>query len=348
MSVISASVDHIPVTLCILVYNSGEQLVDVFESILKQTHQNFKVKIYNNGSTDPLTNELCEEFTKDSRFSHIFRIKNVGPFRSLEQIIIGQNEGYFNLLADDMVIYPEYLAQCLRAHQSHPDLGIVYTGVDCKNEERRGVHFDQYSLMQESVFERLMSLAENQTLGTALYGMMNSRFTNVINDIWPHDNFMRLGDSMIFNKVLCVSKMQEVKMPLIFRDLTKSNLDYDARLEKIFYGGHYHVSLPFVRGVKKHYIWHLSEDSPLTVKETHALIERLIQRYQQSIFREVQRANQLLYHDAFTSWSGKTNKLNIPEVMLADLYSCASFINRMISSEHTQKLLHTIQNLITR
>ena len=66
------------ISIIIPVYNTGEYLYKCLDSILNSTYQNLEIIVINNGSDDPVTNRILDEYAKkDERISY-YRKDNEG------------------------------------------------------------------------------------------------------------------------------------------------------------------------------------------------------------------------------------------------------------------------------
>jgi glycosyltransferase involved in cell wall biosynthesis len=231
-------------------YNSETSIMDVVESILKQTHQEFHVVFYNNSSTD-LTQEICETVcSADSRFSLVNREKNIGAFLNIHSIITNKNNGFFALLADDMVIEPTYIEKCVKSLLDRPDTAICYTGVKAYQSGKHiATHFDKYSLMQNEPHQRLISLTNNLSLGTALYGVFRAELLQDLSRFWQDLAVIRLSDLQFLVKVVIKAKIFQVEEALIQRKFDKAPLDYYEHLKNIYYASYTRKLVPFISAI---------------------------------------------------------------------------------------------------
>jgi glycosyltransferase involved in cell wall biosynthesis len=94
----------------------------MLDSILKQTFQDFYVKIYDNGSTDN-TEEVIRQYLQDTRFSyHKFQENSMEncciPFTQCDT-------EYFIWAHDDDVMHPDMIKEELSVLENNKDIGLV-------------------------------------------------------------------------------------------------------------------------------------------------------------------------------------------------------------------------------
>lgn len=112
------------ISVIIPCYNQGHFLEEAVQSVLDQTFQDFEIIIVNDGSTDPNTIEILNNFNKPkTRILHTTNQKlpsarNNGIKEALGQYILP-------LDADDK-IGPEYLELANNVLDENPEVGIVY------------------------------------------------------------------------------------------------------------------------------------------------------------------------------------------------------------------------------
>jgi glycosyltransferase involved in cell wall biosynthesis len=91
------------------VYNGGEALRRVFESIVRQTYKTFKLVISDNASTDG-TESICRELSaKDERVIYIRQPKNIGAEANFDFVLSKADTEYFMWAAADDVRSSEFI-----------------------------------------------------------------------------------------------------------------------------------------------------------------------------------------------------------------------------------------------
>jgi glycosyltransferase involved in cell wall biosynthesis len=121
---------NLPVRVSVIVpcYNHGKFIHEMLQSVLKQTYPFYEVIIVNDGSTDDTADILNRIKHKKVR---IFHTANHGPAHA-RNIAIENAKGdlIVNLDADNKIA-GEFLEQCVTIMDNHPNVGIVYSRVEC-------------------------------------------------------------------------------------------------------------------------------------------------------------------------------------------------------------------------
>ncbi|AXR61671.1 glycosyltransferase family 2 protein [Leptospira mayottensis] len=113
------------VSIVIPCYNYGRYIHETVESILRQTYKNWEVIIVDDGSIDPFTISIIEEYKNKSGFT-VLSIPRSGP-STARNIGIDTAQGEFILPLDsDDMIHEDYLLEAISAYEKNPSLGIVY------------------------------------------------------------------------------------------------------------------------------------------------------------------------------------------------------------------------------
>ncbi|WP_025177353.1 glycosyltransferase [Leptospira kirschneri] len=113
------------VSIVIPCYNYGRYIHETVESILKQRYKNWEVIIVDDGSIDPFTISILEEYKEKSGFT-VLSISRSGP-SAARNIGIDTAKGEFILPLDsDDMIHPDYLLEAISAYEKKSSLGIVY------------------------------------------------------------------------------------------------------------------------------------------------------------------------------------------------------------------------------
>jgi glycosyltransferase involved in cell wall biosynthesis len=112
------------VSVVIPCYNQGQYLKEAVESVLNQFFQDFEIIIVNDGSTEPLTNEVLSQYGSD--VIRVIHTQNQGLSSARNNgIRLARGEYILPLDADDK-IGREYLEQAVPILENNLDIGIVY------------------------------------------------------------------------------------------------------------------------------------------------------------------------------------------------------------------------------
>jgi len=121
-------------------FNHGEYLAESVESILNQTHENVRIVIVNDGSTDN-TEEVARTFLeKDDRVGYMAFAENSGKWHALNQAISRLDTVFITTQDADDVSTPDRLErqlECLlQTNTSHNLCGFY----NCENEDDINTH----------------------------------------------------------------------------------------------------------------------------------------------------------------------------------------------------------------
>ena len=117
------------ISVIIPCYNHGKYLPEAVNSVLNQEWNNFEIIIINDGSTDPETNVVCDNYRIFHPKIKVVSTKNRGLAHA-RNIGIEKAKGdyIFPLDADDKV-HPEIFNRTLPIIENDETIGIVYTDV---------------------------------------------------------------------------------------------------------------------------------------------------------------------------------------------------------------------------
>ena len=119
-----ANQDDPLISVIVPCYNQGQYLDEAVDSILAQTYQNFEIIIINDGSTEPESIKILNNYHKPK--SKVIHTSNQGVCRARNTAIeTAQGKYIFPLDADDKIA-PTYLEKALKIIENNLDVGIVY------------------------------------------------------------------------------------------------------------------------------------------------------------------------------------------------------------------------------
>jgi glycosyltransferase involved in cell wall biosynthesis len=115
-----------PISLITTVYNRATYLPVTLDSILAQTHHNFELLIWDDGSTDDSLAIAQAYARKDDRI-RVIAAPHQGIAPSLKGAIAATTAPYLGWVDSDDVLAPTALAETVAILDAHPNVGMVYT-----------------------------------------------------------------------------------------------------------------------------------------------------------------------------------------------------------------------------
>lgn len=127
------SLTDIPVDIVMPVYNGAKTLGQTIDSVLNQTHQNFRLLIVDDGSTDN-TEEVCKFYLSDNRVQY-FRSSHKGISETLNYGVDLTITEYVARQDADDVWLPWHLDVLLYELEKTPQLDLIGSRVVVKDED---------------------------------------------------------------------------------------------------------------------------------------------------------------------------------------------------------------------
>lgn len=116
------------VTIGVPVYQGELFLEEVLRSIQSQTYQNIKVIISLDGS-QPVVEQLCQPFLKDSRFRLVIQPKRLGWVGNINSLIGQVDTPYWYCHPQDDLVDPRYVEILLKHAEQTPQAAVVYCDI---------------------------------------------------------------------------------------------------------------------------------------------------------------------------------------------------------------------------
>lgn len=121
------------VDVVIPVYNGAKTICQSIESVLNQTHQNFRLLIVDDGSTDN-TEELCKFYLLDERIKYV-KCNHEGISETLNHGVMLSNTEYVARQDADDVWMPWHLDVLLSELQKNPQLDLIGSRVVVEEDD---------------------------------------------------------------------------------------------------------------------------------------------------------------------------------------------------------------------
>jgi glycosyltransferase involved in cell wall biosynthesis len=115
------------VSIGLPVYNGENFLKCALESILAQTYTDLELVISDNASEDA-TQEICQNFAeKDQRVRYYRNPRNLGLFKNFNQVFEFSKGKYFQWMAHDDLLAPEFLSKTVPILDQDESIVICYS-----------------------------------------------------------------------------------------------------------------------------------------------------------------------------------------------------------------------------
>lgn len=106
------------ISIIVPVYNTGEPLKRCLDSLIAQTQPDLEILVVDDGSTDPKTVKLCDEFQENYPAHRVFHLPNGGPSAARNYGIQKAKGEYVCFVDSDDWIEPETCGLLLKAVES--------------------------------------------------------------------------------------------------------------------------------------------------------------------------------------------------------------------------------------
>ncbi|MGZ3789768.1 MAG: glycosyltransferase family 2 protein [Bacteriovorax sp.] len=116
------------VTLCIPVYNAEKTILRTLESLVNQDYPIYKIKIFDNVSTDRSI-EICQDFAQKFSFIELFtNEKNLGAEGNFTKCILAAEGDYCALVHSDDVYESDFISKSVAVLESCDDCIATFSG----------------------------------------------------------------------------------------------------------------------------------------------------------------------------------------------------------------------------
>jgi len=127
------------VSVGVPVYNGEAYLAEALDSVLEQSFCDFEVIISDNGSTDR-TEEICRAYAaRDPRITYLRHEKNRGVSWNYDTAFEHGRGEYFQWLAYDDKLAPDFLAKCVDALDRNPEAVLCQSLIDVIDENGKTI-----------------------------------------------------------------------------------------------------------------------------------------------------------------------------------------------------------------
>ncbi len=180
------------VTIGVPTYNRPEYLRQALDSLLAQSHTEFRLVISDNGSDDPRVDEVIDTYVaRDSRVSVVRRPENVGLERNFRELMEGCATPYFMWAGDDDLWEPTFIGDMLKLLREQPAAQMAFCTIDNINVKgnviRRYEGFSRFTSRTSRADDARRFVMESEILGKAnlIHGLFRTAaLQSVCQDNW--------------------------------------------------------------------------------------------------------------------------------------------------------------------
>jgi glycosyltransferase involved in cell wall biosynthesis len=202
------------ISIGVPVYNGEAYLRVALDSILAQTLQDFEVIISDNGSTDH-TEEICREYAaRDARISYHRQAENRGVSWNYNRTFELASGEYFQWLAYDDALMPDFLAKCIAMLDRTPGAVLCQSVVNVIDENGDTLGFYESGVSGTSPSEIFSRVVLKAHWCTELLGVIRSSALKQVSPYGHHHGsdeimiaelsmlgaFLRVGEPLFLNR----------------------------------------------------------------------------------------------------------------------------------------------------
>lgn len=114
------------VSIIMTAHNRERYIGKAIESVLAQTHADFDLLIWDDGSTDQTSAIACEYAKNDNRI-RLAAYDHRGPAKALKAAVADTSGPYLCWVDSDDMLEPKALEETVAVLDSDPSIGVVYT-----------------------------------------------------------------------------------------------------------------------------------------------------------------------------------------------------------------------------
>ena len=195
-------------------YNNAPFLKDCFDSIFKQTFQDFEIIVVDDGSTDG-SKEILNELSQQPKVKVIFKENNSGIVDTMNVGLDHVNSDYVIRMDGDDLMPPERFEILVNFMDEHPDVGVCGSAIRCF-----GITEDLFSYPADWKLNKA-NLVFGHSVGHASCIFRASLFTE--NNIRYTEDFKLMEDYDLFYRLKDLVKMTSVSEELYLYRITEKN-----------------------------------------------------------------------------------------------------------------------------
>ncbi|MBK8935905.1 MAG: glycosyltransferase family 2 protein [Chloroflexi bacterium] len=196
------------VSIGLPVYNGEKYVSRAIESVLAQTYANFELIISDNASTDG-TGAICQAYAaNDSRIRYYRQEQNLGAAPNFNYVFELARGEYFQWLASDDMLAPEFLSRCVPTLDNDPTTVLCFCWAEYIDEQDRPVSTCELALRIDDArprtrFHEILLGWHNSFY---VFGLIRVSALKQTKLILPHTH----GDTILIARLILLGRFQQV------------------------------------------------------------------------------------------------------------------------------------------
>ncbi len=220
------------VSIGLPVYNGGEFLEEVLNSILAQTWTDFELIISDNASTDH-TPTICAKYAAmDARIRCYRNSTNIGGGPNENRVVELSRGEYFCWIGHDDRYAPDYIGSCVEVLDSHPEIVHCYTVFVTMDENGRQTGtITRNHATSKHPFQRFIRIACARDFLEESYGLTRADALKWSLLVQPYT----ASDRTLLAEISLHGQFYQVPRPLFFKRFHSGNVYSDWRARMAWY-----------------------------------------------------------------------------------------------------------------
>jgi glycosyltransferase involved in cell wall biosynthesis len=157
------------VTIGVPIYRGEKYLEEALRCIQAQKHRDFEVLMSLDGA-DPVCEDICAKFLKDSRFKLVIQPQRLGWVGNLNWLLAQVTTEFWYFHQQDDLTEPEYIEVLLEHARQNPDAALVYSDL-LPMGRIEGTFVQPSSVRGATPYIRMMSALHEQFPAFAFRGL---------------------------------------------------------------------------------------------------------------------------------------------------------------------------------
>jgi glycosyltransferase involved in cell wall biosynthesis len=212
-----------PLVTIVVVTYSDRHLEDVLQSAVDQTYPNIEVIMLDDAGPGR-TYEICDTFaTKHPHFRHVRNEVNLHYFRNYQKAFHLGNGPYFMAAADDNLLAPSLIEECVRELEADPTLGSCISEVSVIDDMGKEIEHWDVGALENCTFEQRTSFIQMLITLRKCVGFHGVLRRSMMEKLLPLDEQESLFDLIFMHNSALYRGYKTIDKTLFYRRSSESS-----------------------------------------------------------------------------------------------------------------------------